>query len=881
MLKRLTIGFRALIFRSRMETELRDELSFHLEREREENIARGMDPEDARLAALRSFGGVEQMTEQCRDERGIHALEAIRQDLRYALRMLSKNPGFTLIAVLMLGLGIGANTAIFSVVNGVLFNPLPFAESGRLMDLNEIRRDMADGATSYPNFVDWRSQQTLFDRLAVYRETTFTLLSHDEPTHLRALVASADLFPVLKAEPVLGRNFLPEEDNAGSHLVILSHSAWQKRFASDQNIVGKALMLSGKSFTVVGVMPSGFTFPIQATPVDIWTTVAVDAESSDDHGIITEQRGHREWGVIARLKQDATVQQAQLEMNTIEARLTSQYPDVFANHRIELKPYKEKLVGNVKPALLTLFVAVSFLLLITCANVANLLVARAVTRQKEMAVRAALGATRGRIVRQLLTESMLLALIGGALGILLAFWGTDLLKSLSPEGLPRVGEIGVNGTVLAFTMLISLLTGIIFGLAPALRASRIELNDTLKNGGRNSSESHGRIHTRSVLVVVEVALALMLLAGAGLLISSFLRLQEVNPGFDSRNVLTMMVDPPDTRYRTSQQLIDFHRQLVDRAQRVPGVRAAAIVYPLPLSGDDAGTTLEVEGKPIEQSRRPRLHVRWASSGYFRTMDIRLIKGRDFDEHDESTAKKVVIINESLARTFFPNEDPIGKRIGRGEAASFREIVGVVADVKHEGPGTDSGLEVYLPYLQSQSGPMALLVRTELAPMNLKNAVLSEVSALDKEVPIDNVKTMDQYLASSVAQPRFDSLLLTIFAVVAMLLTAIGLYGVMAYSVAQQTREIGIRMAMGARSQDVLLLIIGQGMKLVLLGLGLGIAGAFALTRFLKTLLFEVSPTDPLTFTLIVLVLTVSALLACWVPAHRAAKVDPMVALRFE
>ncbi|MCI0489538.1 MAG: ABC transporter permease [Blastocatellia bacterium] len=809
-------------------------------------------------------------------------------DLRYGARMLLKKPGFTLIAIITLALGIGANTAIFSVINGVLLRPLPFAEPERLVALWETRNDVSGDTVSYPDFADWRAQNQVFERIAVYHNSTLTLTGEAQPAILRTVMASAELFPLLGAKPLIGRTFLTEEDKPGNRVALFSHNAWQKYFNADPNIAGRQVTLNGRSWTIVGVMAPGFNFPVQAEQADLWVTPAMEGEkTADDDAPLTEQRGVRFLRAIARLKPGVTLSRAQADMDAIMGRLSAQYGDDVGGYRAVVKPFLGQVVGDdIRRALLVLFGAVGLVLLIACANIANLLLARAVTREKEIAVRSALGANRWRIIRQLLTESALLAFVGGAAGLLLAVWGTDLLKWLSPKDLPRVEEIRLDWRVLGFTLLVSLLTGLIFGLAPALRAAKIDLNETLKEGGRSGSESIRRNRFRSALIISEIALALSLLIGAGLLVNSFLRLQRVDPGFDPHKVLTLRVDLPDYKYRKAQEISGFNLQLIERVEHLPGVRAAGMVFPLPLSGSDAVTRFEIEGRPVERVKRPPTDLRFATDGYFRTMGIPIISGRDFTKRDILQSPNVVIINEALAHRHFPNENPIGKRIRPGlsideNAPPMREIIGVVGDVQSGSLSAEDPPAVYLPHSQFPFISVTMTIRAETDPLNLVGAVRNEVSALDKDLAIDDVKTLDQYLTDSVAQPKFNTLLLTIFACVAMILTAVGLYGVMAYSVAQRTHEIGIRMALGAQSGDVLKLVVRQGIHLALIGVACGLAGAFALTRLMEGLLFGVSATDPLTFAGVAVLFIAVAMLACYIPARRAARVDPMEALRYE
>ncbi|MFY9570621.1 MAG: ABC transporter permease [Blastocatellia bacterium] len=808
-------------------------------------------------------------------------METILQDLRYGFRMLLKHPGFTTVAVIALALGIGANTAIFSVVNAVLLRPLPFPEPERLMVVYESRTDrgVSRSSVSYPNFADWRDQNSVFERMSSYHDSDFVMTGDGEPARLQGAVVNADLFPLLGVSPILGRPFLPEEDKPGDSggVVMLSHRLWQQRFNGDPNIIGRSIVLGGKNYVVVGVMPQGFQFPVGSDPVDLWSTVAVDS------GMFT-QRGAHYMRVIARLKPGVPLAQAKAEMDGIAGNLERQYPDENSHRGINIVPALESLVGDIRPALLILLGAVGCVLLIACANVANLLLARATTRHKEMAIRSALGASRARVVRQLLTESVLLSLAGGALGLLVALWSTTLLVQISGDDVPRAAQIGLDLRVLGFTLMVSLITGVIFGLAPAIHSSNTDLTESLKEGGRGSSDGARRNRLRGALVIVEVAVAVVLLVGAGLLIQSLRRLQQVSPGFNPHNVLTFSIGLPEVKYKPEQQ-VTFYRELKSRLESLPGVRSASGVMPLPLSGDRMRVTFETEGRPISRAELPATEIRTVGLDYFKTVGIPLIKGRDFTERDNRKAPPVIIVNEAFARQFFPGEDVVGKRIKPGitaddEEPGMREIVGLVGDVKHRSLSADSDPEAYEPHAQL-TFDMSILVKTETDPRSLINAVQNELRAMDKDLPAYSIKTLDEYLSASVAQPRFNTLLLAIFAGMALILTAVGLYGVMSYSVTQRTHEIGIRLALGARQQDVLKMVVRQGMALTAIGIGAGLLGAYFLTRLLATLLFGVSATDPVTFVAISLVLAAVALGACFIPARRATKVDPMIALRYE
>lgn len=813
-------------------------------------------------------------------------MEMFLQDIRYGIRMLLKAPSLSIVATIALALGIGANTAIFSVVNAVLLRPLPFANADQLMMVweSDPTRGQVRGTASYPNFSDWRDQNHVFQGMASYYNNDFIMTGRGESTRLQGAVVNADLFPLLGVAPAIGRGFLPDEDKPGEsgRVVLLSQALFQKRFNSDASVVNQSMTLNGKNYTIVGVMPEAFLFPIQNEPVELWTTVAIDREGKEP---ITDQRGAHYMNVIGRLKPGVTKEQAQAEMTAISARLEQQYPDKNLHKTTTVEPTLEALVGNIRPALLILLGAVGCVLLIACANVANLLLARAMMRHKEMAIRSALGASRMRVVRQLLTESLLLSLTGGMLGLLLAVWWSDLLIALGKDNIPRALQVGIDWRVLGFTLLVSVLTGIIFGLVPALHSSKTELTESLKEGGRSGADGARRNRIRGTLVVSELAIAVVLLVGSGLLIQSLWRLQQVSPGFESKNLLTFVVGIPDVKYPTEKQA-QFYHDLVARVESLPGVRSASAVIPLPLSGDMYRISFETEGRPVPKGEQPSADFFSVESDYFKTLGVSMLKGRDFNEHDGEKSPPVIIVNQAFAQKYFPNEDPLGKRIRPGISTTvaepvMREIVGVVADVRNRNLNSELRPGYFMPMAQVPFNQMTLIVRTTNDPRSLITAVQNEVHSMDSEVPVFNVKTMDEYIAATVAAPRFNSTLLGIFAAVALVLTIVGLYGVMSYSVAQRTNEIGIRMALGARVTDVLTLVFKQGMTLVLIGEAIGLAGAFALTRLIRGMLFGVTPTDFTTFVGVAAMLAVVALLATLIPARRAAKVDPLVALRYE
>jgi putative ABC transport system permease protein len=800
-------------------------------------------------------------------------MDTLFQDARYGFRMLLKNPGFTAVAVVVLALGIGANAAIFSVVNTVLLRPLPYADPDRLMVLRETKLpQFPEFSVSPGNFLDWQKQNTVFEKMAAIQGSAFNLSGDGEPERFRGARISAGLFEMLGVNPAQGRTFLDEEDQPGhNNVAILSHALWQRRFGADPNILGRAITLNATSYTVIGIMPPNFGFPDRET--DLWTPVAFSAQQAQQHG-------SHYISVIGRLKPGATVDQAQSEMSDIAGRIAGQFPDTNTGWDVRVTPMQEYDVRDMKFTLLVLLGTVAVVLLIACLNVANLLLARATARQKEVAIRTALGASRWRIARQLLTESVLLSIVGGGVGLLLAVWGVGLLLALAPEDLPRVKDVALDSRVLGFTLFVTLLTGLIFGLAPAMQASKPNLNETLKEGGRGSTGSHHRV--RGVLVILEVALALVLLVCAGLMIRSFLSLQQVNPGFNPRNALAVSVSLPGKKYPESDQQAAFFTQLVEKVAALPGVQAVGVTQSLPIQSDYV-LGFNIQGRPPDPPGEDVSTNYYAvSPDYFKAMGIALIRGRIFTEQDRKDAPRVAIINETMAKKYFPDEDPIGKHINVTNGPErFREIVGIVSDVKQYGLDRPTTAQTYEPYLQTPFSSMTLIVRTEGNPASLSAAIRSQVLAVDKDQPVSRIRLLDQVVSDSVAKQRFSMTLLGVFAVLALILAAVGLYGVMSYAVTQRTHEIGIRMALGASARDVLKLVIGQGMMLALIGIGIGLVASFGLTRLMASLLFGVSATDPVTFAVISVVLTGVALGACFVPARRALKVDPMVALRYE
>jgi predicted permease len=879
MMDKLSQLWRKLLFylrRDRFDRELEEEMRFHLELKAEENLTEGITAEEARYAARRQFGNRTLLREVSREIWGLRSSEMLFQDLRYGARMLLKNPGFTLIAVITLALGIGANAAIFSVVNAVLLRPLPFKEPDRLVIIKETRLPQCpEYSVASGNFLEWKKQNTVFERLAAYHGQTYNLIVTGYPEAIAGAEVSDGFFAMLGAQPLLGRDFLPEEYQRGSdNAVILSHGLWQTRFAGASDVLNKTLTLSGKSYTVIGVMPATLHFGGPELGA-LWTPMAFTEGDARNHG------GHS-LGALGQLRHGVTVEQARAEMIAISGRLAAQYPESNTGWSVKITPLLEHLVRNIKPALLVLLGAVSFLLLIACANVANLLLVRAAGRQREIAVRAALGASRARIIRQLLTESVLLALLGGVMGLLLAAWSLELLLQLAPQH-SRMSGVSLDGRVLAFAAAITLLTSVIFGLVPAWQYSRPNLNEAMNDAGRGSTEGGRRQSVRNTLVVVEVASALVLLVGAGLLIKSFWQLQRIDPGFNPNNVLTASVALPRSKYVEEDQRAAFFQQLIEKAKALPGVNAASVSSSIPL-GNHSYLGFEIQGRPLPPGADQSTNFYSVSAEYFKAMGIPLLRGRLFTERDTGDSLHVAVVNEAMAKRIFPGEDPIGKRItfdsGENNPEWF-EVVGIVGDVKQHGLDKTTPLQTYEPYTQQPQSSMTLIVRTTGDPTNYTAAIRDAVVRLDNEQPITNIRTLTDYLSTSIAQRQFSMLLLGIFAAVALVLAAIGIYGVLSYAVTQRTQEIGIRMALGAEQGDILKLVVGKGMLLALLGVVAGLAAALALTRLMEPLLFDVKATDPLTFAMITLLLMFVALLACWIPARRAAKVDPIIALRFE
>ncbi|HKP86588.1 MAG TPA: ABC transporter permease [Blastocatellia bacterium] len=806
-------------------------------------------------------------------------MEMLFRDVRYCVRLLLKRPLFAAVSVVTLALGIGANTAIFSVVNAVLLAPLPYERSDELMVAWGINQasNLDQLPLCVPDFTDLKEQTETFDQVAAAKGQAFTLTDGDEPARINGVRVSANLLSLFEARPVVGRGFLESEGLPGAEpVVMVGHALWQQRYGSDPDLVGRTLSVDGRVCTVVGILPKGFYYP---TPETMLYVPFIPQPNET-------LRGARFLRVIGRLKKGVAMAEAQAEMDAIFSRLSIQYPASNTGFGVRLISLREQVVGQVRPALMVLLGAVGCVLLIACANVANLLLARAAARRTEFAIRASLGASRGQLIRQLLTESVMLSLMGGALGLLLATWGVPVLTGISSASIPRVAEIAINLRVLGFTAIVSLITGVVFGLAPALRSSSRQLTTALREGRRGSTGSILHQRLLSALVVSEVAIALVLLVAAGLMIRSFLSVSSIAPGFNPRGVLTMGIGLPSSRYPGIAQQAAFYDGLLEKVRRLPGVVTAASVIRLPMLGFNAATDFTIQGKPVAQGSEPTADYRAVSQDYFMTMGIPLLKGRDFTEREMKDAPDAMIINQMMAERFFPGEDPIGKRVQIfPDPARWREVVGVVGDTKLLGLDGEINPTIYVPYPQNPY-PNAmrnvfLVARTNGAPDGLVASIRGELRSLDKEVPISQVQTMEEVISGSLAQRRFSMSLLMVFAVLAALLAGVGIYGVMAYIVAGRTHEIGIRMAMGAEQKDVIKMVMGDGAKLTLIGVGIGLAAAIGLTRLLASLLYKVSATDPATYAGIALLLTVIALMASYVPARRAAKVDPIEALRYD
>jgi predicted permease len=872
----------ALFSRSRMEHELDDELGAHI-RERAADLERsGLSRSEAERRARLEFGGYQKFKEECREALGPRLFDTLVQDLRYAIRMLRGSPGFTTVAVLTLALGIGANTAIFSVVEAVLLRPLPFKDPERVVDLWQNNPQHGDwqGETSYPEFLDWKKQSSVFESMAVYRDSNATtLLGTANPVRLHGGIVSTDFFRVLGVNPQMGRSFDSEQDvPGGAKVAVISNALWRTQFHSDPHVVGRSVSIEEKDYRIVGVMPPGFEFPILTEPIDLWIPLATY------DGTMPSERGDHIYWAFARLREGVGFEEATSQINAIENRLAVQYPDShIPGDGANVSPLLPDVVGGTRQALLILFGAVTIVLLIACANVANLILVRAAGRSREFTIRRALGARRARLVRQLLTESVLLGGLAGSFGLILGYWATGVLLSAGPHDIPRLADVRLDGRVFAFTLGISLLTTVLFGLVPALRTSRSGLGEginerALVGGAKN------RNRLRDALTVSEVALSLVMVVAAGLLLRTLWRLERVNTGFDPANVLTFNIDLP-SRY-SDQKTSSFYDELLTQIRGVPGVEQVSAVFPLPLSGDEIRTGFEIEGHPALARSPITAGLCVAGRGYFQTMHIPLMRGREFAEGDGESGHPVAIINQAFAARYFPNEDPLGKRIKpnaetNGTPAQMSEIIGISADTKVTSLREESLPSVFVPIRQFPIGALSVVIRSAQSPGMLLSSVRDRVQAIEPAALLFRGKTLDQYLGTSLGQPRFNALLLSVFGALAMVLAIVGLYGAVAYQVSQRTSEIGIRMALGALPSAVLRLVLASGVRLALTGGAIGTIGALMLTRLMKDLLFGIGITDPVTYLGVAILMAGATVAACYIPARRATRVDPMVALRHE
>lgn len=890
MLSECWIRLRALFRRKSVETELEDELRFHLERQVEKYVQSGMNCEEAQRRARVEFGGVELVKEEARDARGVSLIETVARDVRYGLRTLRSNSGFSVIAILTLALGIGATTAIFSVIDSVLLRPLPYADPASLVMVWEKDSQGSNprNTVSPPDFLDWGSRNSVFSGMAGLFDQRANLTGNGAPQEVVLQDVTANFFSILGVNPVLGTGFTPENGQPGrDDVLVLSYGLWNERFGGDPSIIGKTITLSGHTLTVVGVAPESFQWFIKdgsltgAKP-QMWTPWIIPKELYD------RKNAGRFMTVVARLKLGVTVHQAQTQMSTIAAQVAQEHPDFNGHWGANVVAVREQISGDLRPALLILLGAVGLVLLIACANVSSLLLARAAAREREIAIRTAIGASPWRIACQLVTESILLAVMGGGLGVVLAYWGTNALLAASPRNLLNMASVSMDVRVLAFAAGATLLGGLLFGFLPSYISAHSSISETLKEGGRSSSEGKRRGIARNAFVVVQMCLALVLLAGSGLLIRSFIRLVGVDPGFDASHLLTFKVTLPSSKYKTDRECQVFFQQLLTRLSRLPGVRSATMNSFPPFSGLGADTGVHILSQPARSLMDlPDAAVRVVGPDYFHTMEIPLRTGRTFNEQELTEARHVVIVNQAFVDKYMSGTNPLGQKAvifmqsleESGNTPS--EIIGVVGDVRQMGLDTPGEPTVYWPHPELVYSGMTILVRTSNDPLALISAARHELQQMDPEQPMAAVATMEQLLGDSLSRSRFTMFLLAIFAAIALLLASVGIYGVIAYGVTQRTQEFGIRIALGAERRDVLRLVLGQGARLALLGIGLGAILALMLSKFLAALLYGISPSDPLTFVGVAFLLGFVALAACYVPARRAMKVDPMLALRYE
>jgi putative ABC transport system permease protein len=885
-LRRFLARLTNFVARRPKDERLDEEIAEHIALQTAENLRAGLPPAEARRQAVLKFGAVEAIKEDYRAERGLLFIESLLQDLRYGLRALRKSPGFTAIAVLTLALGMGANTAIFSFVYGVLLAPLPYHDASRLVALNETTPRVGNVSVSYLNFLDWRAQSSSFSQMAYVEKMGFNLSGAgvSQPENISGDSVSPNFLSMIGVRPFLGRDFQPAEGQPGTQRVLLlSYQLWQSHFGADRNVVGRSITLDGNDFVIIGVLSPDYR-SVEKTdvmlPIGVWATNNPSATERSERGDST---------VVGQLALGAPLAQARAEMEGIAARLAKEYPAANDDFSVRLRPIRDAFVGDLQTEILVLFAAVMFVLLIASANVANLFLVRGAARSKEIALRIAFGASRLRIIRQLLTESFVLAFLGGALGLALAFAGIRLMMRLIPQDTLMGASIGLNGAVLLFTAGVVVLAAFVFGMAPAVHSAKWDLQAELKEGGRTASVGAAQNRLRGMLAVAEISLALVLLAGAGLMVKSLYRLIKVNPGFQPDRVLTMEMYLSSQRYSKDPAVLNFWRQVLDGVCALPGVESAALGNHIPLTGDHGRTDITIEGMALPKpGNLPHPDVHTVSPDYVRTLGMVLQRGRTFTDADNETAPLVAMVNDKLARQYWPNEDPIGKRFmwGRFDPASkdapkWITVVGVVDDTKMYGLANPSRLEVYDPLRQTANNDMELVVKSRIDPSALTSEIRSVVAAVDKDQPIFAIATMNKIVSDDVAAPRLTLVLLGLFSALAVILAAIGIYGVISYSVAQRTHEIGVRMTLGAQPRDVLRMVLGQGGKIALAGIGIGIVAALGLTRLMSGLLFSVSAGDPATFVAVAGLLGLVALFACYIPARRAMRVDPMVALRYE
>jgi predicted permease len=865
--------------RKRMLDDLDQDIRDHIERETQDNIERGMSPEEARYAALRKFGNVSRIKEQTWEVWSVVWLEQLRQDVRFGWRMLRKSPGFTIVAALTLALGIAANTYIFSMVDALLFRPFAFANPTRLVALWEWMPDIGveRNEVSPANFIDWQAQTHVFDHIAAQNWWNANLGGVERPEHLHGFLVTSDYFAALEAQPMLGRTFQAEEGVPGKdHVTVLSYGIWHDHFAADPSVVGRSVILNGMPFTVIGVMGPNFEYPSGS---QLWGALAFTPQEKAD-------RSAHYLHVVAHLAAGVSLQRAEVEMSAVASRLAHRYPETNTGRGANVMPLMESEVGQTRAPLFVLLAAVGLVLLIACANISNLLLARADTRRRESAIRAVLGATRRRLIRQWLVESMLLGLVSGGLGILIAFLCLKLqvirIPSEFARMIPGFAKIAINIPVLLFTSAVSLATGLIFGLLHALGASRLNASASLKEGAPSAGRGRRHSRLRNALIISEVALSVALLIAAGLMMKSFTRLQSVSPGFNPDKLLTMFLTLPRAKYTSDQQVASFYEQLVERVQNLPGVQSAAVANMIPLGGMNETSTFRVEGRPEPKpGQEPEANFRSISNSYFRTMQVSILRGREFTSEDSDKGQPVVVVNEAFAKRFWPGEDPVGKRIRFSqEDGRWQTIVAVVGNMKNQLEAS-APAEMYSPLRQQTRSTMALIARTSTEPRSLVEAVRAQVSAMDRDMPVFDVMTMDDWRSVSVIAQRIGGTLMTAFAVFALVLTATGLFGVIAYTVSERTHEIGIRMALGARPREVFRLVVGRGMMLTSIGLLVGLLLALGIGHLLAGLLYGVAPDDIVTFAGVAVILACVALIACYIPARRAMRVDPMIALRNE